>query len=180
MSNLKTNSFPFQISLSNTDLHVQELALNKPRIGSLLLRNMFTSINCVSSSNQSVNVLLLVQVPIIDTAIQSSTEVALISTFALLRARASHRQDDDQSVLNLLLVASCLQSLLACTLLALLLRLSWSFHLENCFPFPLCQGFNQLCILLDVLSNWKKLSVSVFFISDVGSFQAMECGVPGQ
>ena len=42
----------------------------------------------------------------------------------------------DQSVHTLLLVASCLHSLLACTLLPLLLLPSWSFHRENCLAFP--------------------------------------------
>ena len=123
---------------------------------------------------QIVDNLIHLQVLHVDIAIQSSIKVIHLCVVAgSFKSSPSY----DQSVLTLLLVASCLHSLLACTLLALLLLPSWFFHRENCMAIPPCQGFNQLCILLDVHNLHRKLSVSVFSISitDASSFQVVKC-----
>ena len=142
--------------------------------------SMQKHLSCLSSSIQSVDVLLLVHVPIIDTVVQSCIETALISTFGLLRARSSYRQVTIcQCSLCYLLHFACICCLLAPCLLCfcsghgpLIVRIAKLFRRVK--------GFNQLLHPSRCSQPLREPSVSVFSISDVGSFQLVECGVHGQ
>ena len=111
------------IRLSNSDLRIQRISLAElirapgfSEIASLLFRKHIQS---AAYRLQSVDTLLRVQVQVlhVDLAIQSSTRVAFIFTFASVRARSSHRHiTSSQCSLYGLLRLACTRCFASCLL----------------------------------------------------------------